>query len=292
MLFKRYFTFRKLIDQWFSKIILFSIVFLIGCYIYGLKIEPNWIEIVPIQLNLPHLTSDFDGFKIVQISDIHVSRFMTRKRLKKVVNLVNQQKPDIVVITGDFACKYRRFVPNVLVEELRQLRPKQITLSVLGNHDYWREPQAVRKALKKANIINLNNEVYTLTKGTGKFNFAGLDDPYVGKPNLNKLIKFLPEDGTAILLVHEPDFADISAKIGRFDLQLSGHSHAGQIRIPLFGALVLPRGGAKYALGMQYINNMIEYTNRGIGMTGLPLRFGSRPEITVFTLKSENQAKA
>jgi hypothetical protein len=278
--------------QWLPKTILISIVVLMIGYIYGLKIEPNWFQVVRLQLNLPHLTQAFDGFKIVQISDIHVSHYMTEKRLERVVNLVNQQKPDIVVITGDFINKYRQFVPPLLVKELKKLNPQELTLSVLGNHDHWRKRQTerLRKALVRSDVINLDNQVYTLTRGREKLIFAGIDDPYTGQGNLAKLLEVLPEDGAVILLVHEPDFADISQKIGRFDLQLSGHSHGGQIRLPLLGALVLPSGGKKYVMGLQKVNNMIEYTNRGVGMTKVPFRFGSRPEITVFTLKTASKS--
>jgi predicted MPP superfamily phosphohydrolase len=272
--------------QWMLKMTFIVIVVIICFWIYGAKIEPNWIEIVPIQLSLPHLTPAFNGFKIVQISDLHVSRFMTQKRLDKIINLVNQQKPDVITITGDFDSRNKKFLPDILVEELKKLAPKEFTLSVLGNHDHWNVPQAVRKALAESNAIDLNNQVYTIHRDEEKLNFAGIDDPYVGVPNFPKVLEELPNTGATILLVHEPDFADISASTGRFDLQLSGHSHGGQVRIPLLGAVVLPPGGRKYVSGLTRIGDMIEYTNQGIGMTGIPVRFNCRPEITVFTLKA------
>jgi predicted MPP superfamily phosphohydrolase len=94
----------------------------------------------------------------------------------------------------------------------------------------------------------------------------------------------LPEEGAAILLAHEPDFADLSARTGRFDLQLSGHSHGGQVKLPLFGIPYLPRFARKYPRGRYQVGKMILYTNRGLGMVHLPFRFNSRPEITLFTL--------
>ena len=109
----------------------------------------------------------------------------------------------------------------------------------------------------------------------------------MGKPNFKRVVRQLSPDGATILLVHEPDFIDRSAKTDLFDLQLSGHSHGGQIKIPFLAPLVLPPGGKKYYAGLHKVKNTLVYTNRGLGMTEIPLRFNSRPEITVFTLKSE-----
>ena len=113
---------------------------------------------------------------------------------------------------------------------------------------------------------------------------AGIDDPYWGHPDLDRVIQNLPSESPAILLVHEPDYIGKSAKTHRFALQLSGHSHGGQIRLPLSRPLALPTGGKKYFIGLNKRENTSVYTNRGLGMTTLPLRFNSRPEITVFTL--------
>lgn len=273
--------------EWLRRTTLVSIAFFLGCFLYGWIIEPNWIEIVPIRLTLPHLTPAFDGFKIVQISDIHVSRYMTQKRLDKIVTLINQQKPDLVAITGDFDSKYASFNSKVLVEELTKINPQEITLAILGNHDHFRHKEVgVRKALAQSNVLELNNSIYTIYRNQEKLHFAGIDDPYVGKPDLKQVLQQLPAEGAAIALVHEPDFADRLAQTHKFDLQLSGHSHGGQVNIPVLGAVILPTGGKKYILGSTQVKDLLEYTNRGIGMTAIPIRFNSRPEITVFTLNS------
>lgn len=280
--------FSQTILEWFRQTVLISIAFFLGCFLYGWIVEPNWIEVIPIQLTLPHLTSAFDDFKIVQISDIHVSRYMTQKRLNKIVALINEQKPDVVVITGDFDSKNASFQSHILVAELTKINPQEITLAVLGNHDHFRHKEVgVRAALAKSNVLELNNTVYTIYRNQEKLHFAGIDDPYVGKPDLKQVLQQLSVEGAAIALVHEPDFADRLVQTHKFDLQLSGHSHGGQVNIPVLGAVVLPTGGRKYVLGLSYIQDLLEYTNRGIGMTAIPIRFNSRPEITVFTLKSK-----
>lgn len=238
-------------------------------------------------MTLPNPTQTFDGLKIVHISDLNVSRFMTKQRLQKIVDLINQQQADLVVITGDFATQYQPFKPDLLIQQLKKITTHTTTLAVLSNHDHWHQTAAeIRKILAASQVIELNNQVYLLERNREKFAIAGIDDPYLGFDDLDRVLNQLPETGAAILLVHEQDFVEITANTGRFDLQLSGHSHGGQIVIPFRGALALPNGDKKYFLGLNQIGNTQEYTNRGIGMTALPIRFGSRPEITVFTLKA------
>jgi uncharacterized protein len=289
MLSKHYYPLIKIVQMWISRFTIVAIALTTGIYIYASKIEPNWIEVVPIQLAIPNLTPAFDQFKLVQISDIHISRFMTSERMDKIIRLVNQQQPDAIAITGDIITKYTYFDVEELVAKLSKLVSQECTIAVLGNHDHWGKETAILKdALVQSKVTNLDNQVYILERGTEKLTFAGIDDPYVGKPNLEQVIKQLPDDSPAILLVHEPDYIDKSAKTQKFALQLSGHSHGGQIRVPFLTPLVLPPGGRKYFVGLNQVDQTIEYTNRGLGMTGIPFRLNSRPEITVFTLKTVN----
>ncbi len=289
MLAKRYYFPLKTIKKWLTMFTIIAIVLFTSCYIYGSKIEPNWIEIVPIQLTIPNLSPAFNKFKIVQISDLHSNRFMPAKRLDRIIKLVNQQKPDVIAITGDFITKHEDFNSQELEEKLSKLVSQISTLSVLGNHDHRGNANAtdnLKQALVRSNVTNLDNQVYVIERGTEKLTFAGVDDPYWGKPDLDRVIKLLPDNSAAILLVHEPDYIKESAATHKFALQLSGHSHGGQIKIPFLNPLILPYGGKKYFAGLNQVEDTLEYTNRGLGMTGLPLRINSRPEITVFTLHS------
>jgi predicted MPP superfamily phosphohydrolase len=114
-----------------------------------------------------------------------------------------------------------------------------------------------------------------------------VDDVRHGDVRLNDVIAQLEENTPAILLAHEPDFADISAATDRFDLQLSGHSHGGQIVLPFYGPPRLPESGQKYPSGLYKLGNMLQYTNRGVGMDRLAIRINCPPEITVFVLDTE-----
>lgn len=290
MLLKPNYLLIRIYKRWIEKIAIIGIISLISCYIYSSKIEPNWIEVVPIELTIPNLTAAFDGFKIAQISDIHFSRFMPESRFEKIVRLVNQQQPDAIVITGDIITKYQDFDSERLVKQLSELHSQECTLAVLGNHDHWRDTtERLKQILQQSQINNLENQVYTIQRNKARLTFAGIDDLYVGKPNFNRVIRQLPARSVAILLVHEPDFIDTSAKTHKFALQLSGHSHGGQIKIPFLEPLILPHGGRKYFAGLYRVENTWEYTNRGLGMTGIPFRFNSRPEITVFSLKTAGE---
>lgn len=269
-----------------SKSVKIIFIATICALLYAHFIEPNWIDINYVQLNLPHLASEFNGYRIVQITDIHVDRRTKIQHLNRVFRIVNQQKPDLIAITGDFITRRQIKFISKLTATLGQLSAKDKIVAVLGNHDYWVSATKIIEVLEKKNILNLDNKVYTLKRGNSMLHIAGVDDVWVGKDRLDLVLQQLPQEGAAILLAHEPDFADTSTTANRFDLQLSGHSHAGQIRLPFLKPPALPGLGKKYYDGLYKVGEMFQYTNRGIGMTGLHLRFSSRPEITVFELKA------
>ena len=128
----------------------------------GLRFDPTDFEIVHMSVSLRGLEKAFDEFRIVQISDLHLGQWISPERLAGVVGLVNEQSPDIVAITGDFVSFAVDQVAADLVNSLSQLRPKIVTLAVLGNHDHWMGAEKVRRILRESNIIDLSNDVYTL----------------------------------------------------------------------------------------------------------------------------------
>jgi predicted MPP superfamily phosphohydrolase len=251
------------------------------------------IEITQVTLNLPRLGQAFYGYRLVQFSDIHMDTWMTPERLDEIVELVNGQKPDLVAITGDFVGRKPARHASSLVGSLRKLKSKDGAVAVLGNHDHWKDPLTVRQILQASGIIELDNRVHTIQRGAAHLHVAGIDDYLSRAARFEKLLEQLPEEGTAILLAHAPDFADISGPSKRFALQLSGHSHGGQINLPLIGPPFLPRFARKYVSGLYQVGEMMLYTNRGIGKVHLPFRLNSRPEITVFSFNGEtSRAKA
>lgn len=243
-------------------------------------------EITQLPLEIPGLDPLFDGYRIVQITDLHLGHWLSPDRLDGVVQLVNQQKPDIVVMTGDFVSYVLEGIVGRMRDAFEDLRPEEAVLAVLGNHDHWMGPKNIRTVLESSGVIELANDVYTIRRGSASLHFAGVDDITVGAHDLEAVLKKLPRDGPAILLAHEPDYADISAQTNRFALQLSGHSHGGQIVLPKIGALLRGPGFFKYPNGHYKVGEMIQYTNRGVGTHVFRIRYNCPPEITVITLRS------
>jgi len=246
----------------------------------------GWVDVNPIDLTLPRLASEFHGYRIVQVSDFHIGTWINRARLEEAIDLVNCQSPDLVAITGDFVMVEPELYADDLKKVLAMLRPKDSTVAILGNHDHWTNPRLIRRVLRSAGIIDLTNSFYTLCRGNAQLHIAGVDDYMEGLDRLDLVLERLPTTGSAILLAHEPDYADISGRSGRFDLQLSGHTHGGQVRIPYLRPPVLPGLGRKYPVGLYKVHDMFQYTNRGLGTSSFQMRLNCRPEITVFTLQA------
>ncbi|HEY9639158.1 MAG TPA: metallophosphoesterase [Coleofasciculaceae cyanobacterium] len=257
-----------------------------GGFFYAKKIEPNWIAIHYVPVEMPRLAPEFQGYKIVQISDIHADPWMTQERMLRLVSRINALKPDAVAITGDFVTLHADVYEPSLTAALQRLTPQDVTVGVLGNHDQWSSPEIIRRMMKQSNIIDLSNAVTTIHRQGAMLHLAGVDDIWTKNDRLDLVLEQLPPQGAAILLAHEPDFASISAASGRFDLQMSGHSHGGQVVIPFLGAPKLPLYAKQYPSGRYQVKNMVHYTNRGVGMGRPKVRFNCRPEITVFILKT------
>ena len=254
---------------------------------YGFFVEPSLFTVENVRLKLKRLPTPFLGIRVAQISDIHIGGWMDRDRLKEVVDLLTKEKPDLLMITGDFLIghQFNRASRQSLQDLIDVLSPLAIsipTFAVPGNHDYWTNIDAVRQMLVMCGITDLTNSVFTLTREGKHLYLCGVDDWWEGKPRLGLITEQIGKEGAAILLAHEPDFADKSAATGRFDLQISGHTHGGQIVLPFVGPPILPYLGQKYPSGLYTIGEMYQYTNRGVGMARFPFRMNCRPEITIF----------
>jgi predicted MPP superfamily phosphohydrolase len=240
-----------------------------------------------VELTLPRLAPEFDGYRVVQLGDLHLDDWSKPERLHRIVDKVNEQRPDLVTITGDFASySAREFDEARLIEALRRLSARDGCVAILGNHDYLTDVRLVRRCVRESGVAELINSVRTLKRGRASLHVAGIDDVMEGNSRLDFVLRELPEEGAAILLAHEPDFADVSSATGRFDLQLSGHSHGGQVAVPFLRRLVLPPFSQRYTSGLHEVRGMAQYTNRGLGFVHARLRFLCRPEITALTLRS------
>jgi predicted MPP superfamily phosphohydrolase len=171
-----------------------------------------------------------------------------------------------------------------LAPALADLDARYGVFTIIGNHDLWTDVRVVQQGLDDSRLPILRNRGVTLQAGRAKIHLAGVDDVWNGKPDLATTLDETPADALTILLSHEPDYADTVARDGRVALQLSGHSHGGQVRLPGIGAPILPYLGKKYDQGLYRVGQMWVYTNRGIGVVGPPVRINCPPEITKITL--------
>lgn len=256
----------------------------------GFRMGPDSFIVETISLKLPRLPRRFSGLRVAHISDIHMGGWMNLERLQHAGELIIAEKPDFLLITGDFLTGRKPSDVSQqmildLIAGLSHLAQRVPTFAVLGNHDYWTDVAGVRHALASSGIRDLTNTVFTLRRENENLHICGVDDIWEGEVRLDKVLAQMNDDSAAILLAHEPDFADTSAATGRFDLQLSGHSHGGQVVLPLLGSPILPYLGRKYPLGLYRVGEMFQYTNRGLGMARLPIRINCPPEITIFGLE-------
>ncbi|MBI3158809.1 MAG: metallophosphoesterase [Chloroflexi bacterium] len=255
---------------------------------YGFNLEPDWIHVNPMTLRLPRLPRAFEGLRLAHLTDLHADDWMTAERLAHIVDLVNDQRPDAVVLTGDYVTGVQALEQRLaeLETQLARLAAPDGVFAVLGNHDHWTDARAIRQMLEAAGVRELRNRAHRLGRAGQSLYLCGVDDYWERHADLGKVMEGLPPEACAILLAHEPDFADESAAAGRFDLQLSGHSHGGQVALPFVGPIVVPTYAEKYPSGLYRVGQMWQYTNRGLGMVEPRVRFNCRPEIAILTLQS------
>jgi uncharacterized protein len=256
----------------------------LGGAFYGYQIEPHHVEVVRKAFSLRGLPAAFEGYTITQISDLHLGFFINADQVVKLAEQVNALNADVIVMTGDFVAGHKVVVAEQIEPALKPFVARDGVYAILGNHDHWLNAQAVSQGIRAAGVSLLLNQHVRIQRGDESLYLAGVDDIWEKQHDLHAALRDIPEAACTILLAHEPDYADEVAADGRVALQLSGHSHGGQVRFPLRGAVALPHLGRKYDIGAYTIGDLQLYVNRGIGMTAVPLRFGCPPEITHITL--------
>jgi predicted MPP superfamily phosphohydrolase len=258
----------------------------------SILLEPNRPRIVRQDLFLLRWPERLSGFTIAFLSDFHYDPYFSSHPLHAAIAMVSGLRPDLIVLGGDFVT-----VPAVgddrkgaLAAEpcaalLRQMTAPHGLWAVLGNHDEGTDLRHVTRALQAENIQVLANQSQAIERDGARFWLSGVNDVLSQTADLSKTLRRVPAGEAVILLAHEPDFADEASKFP-IDLQLSGHSHGGQIRIPLLPPLYLPAMGRKYILGSYHVGPITLYTSAGLGTVDVPMRLNCPPEITLLTLRS------
>jgi uncharacterized protein len=265
-----------------------------GVATYSRHIEPQELSVEHRDIFLSRLSPELDGFKIALMSDFHYGAYI-ENLLKSAVVAANRADVDVALLTGDFVSWHHDHGgrggrdANACGRILSGLTARLGRFAVLGNHDHAPRPEVVSEPLKAQGIHVLSNTSAPIYKNNSRIWLAGLEDALEGEPDIRAALRNVPPTEPTILLAHEPDFVDEILGYP-VDLQLSGHSHGGQVRIPGIGAPVLPTMGEKYPMGFYRVGPLQLYTNRGLGMISPKIRFNCAPELTLLTLRSPRLA--
>ena len=253
--------------------------------------EIRWLVEEFVEIPVKNLPLALEGFTIVQLTDMHLRPYTQVEHIERAVEKTNALKPDLVVLTGDYVWHDAQDILD-LVPVLAKLNARHGIFAVMGNHDIKTDPVLIEETFERHGIPVMRNSGLDLQHGNGVFHLAGIDDGWLGQPDIATTLDKLRGDKPVILLAHEPDMMDWYADDSRISLQLSGHTHGGQVQVSPGKPFIRPYLGRKYVQGLYRVNQSWVYTSRGIGTTGVPLRRNCSPEITHITLVAGDGYKA
>lgn len=259
------------------------------------------IELTNVKIQIPTLPAPFKGLRIAHLSDIHSSMIVSNGIISAASGLAMEQKPDIIFLTGDFISGSTKFLSGSIgefnrkyldrcIDALDGLKAPMGIYAVLGNHDFWSGPKAVKTITQefsnRLGVIWLRNTSVKLERDGKYLDLLGIDDYWQSSSSLSKATKGLDEGSIKILLSHNPDINElIDMYKSKIDLVLSGHTHGGQIVMPIIGMPFMPsRTGQKYREGLIRDGDRQTYVTRGIGHLLAPIRINCPPEVTLITL--------
>lgn len=258
-------------------------------------------ELVQRNIRLSRLPEAFHGLKIGQITDIHAGPLVSPDLIKLGVDMAMSENPDLVVLTGDVISGATRILwtryggvrprdYDACLKELSRLNPPMGVYAVLGNHDFWSGAEQAKKLAKGLEAIGvrmLRNQNAAIQRNGESLYIAGVDDYWESSYNLGKSVKGIPESACVVLLSHNPDVnEDVATVDHKVDFIISGHTHGGQVVLPVIGAPYLPSPfGQKYRAGLVRDGERQTYVSRGLGVFFAPVRLNCPPEVTILTLQ-------
>lgn len=248
---------------------------------FVLPFRPRLTHLV---IELPRHHEHFDGTTIAFVTDSHIGPHFSANDLSPIATMLAKARPDIVLFGGDYISESPRFMEDA-AKALGSISrtARHGSWAILGNHDLSNIRSRIVAPLEAEGIRMLVNDAACVTLPVGELWIAGIDDAILGRPDLARTFRRIPADAMTILLWHEPDRAEDAARYGPF-LQLSGHSHGGQVRIPFLGEISAPVLGRRFVQGRFELGDMTLYVSNGIGMYRPPVRFNCPPEVTLIHL--------
>lgn len=244
--------------------------------------EPYMLTIEHKQILLNRMPKVFDGFRIVQLSDVHHGPFSSPEQIERAVETANRLQPDIIALTGDYISKERQYAAPC-AEMLGKLKARFGVYAVMGNHDHWVDAPLLTDLFRAEGITVLINEGMRFEQNGETFWLAGVDDSMVGLEDISLALAGAGDNEMKLLLAHNPIVLRRAVRAS-VDLVLSGHTHGGQVAIRGDRASARPRKRALQGLWRQ--GNTQIYVNRGLGTVVLPIRYGCPPEISLLELRS------
>jgi len=252
---------------------------------YATLVEPYYYELTNTDIFIHDLPEGFDNFRIAHITDVHHSRLVPIEEVARVVEITAAAKPDMVALTGDYTTSRRGYIEPCAetLSFLTRVVPAGVW-AVLGNHDHYTDGELTVRAFKRRGINVLENANTNLRRGEDALQVIGVDDWGWGKSDWGRSLDGVDRARPTVLLSHEPAVFEMPQTRG-LSLILSGHTHGGQISLPFIGPPARHVKEFKYVRGLYEREGTQLYVSRGTGLTGLPVRFGARPEIAVLRLR-------
>lgn len=279
-------------------IILSLFLFIIIIMLYARFIATSGLHTNEIVINDKNIPTSYDGLKIVHFSDLHYTRVITKKSINNLIDEINLINPDIVFFTGDLVDSDKTLTDDdkeFLIETLSNINSTYGKYAILGNHDIANNTDDITHIYDKSGFILLENEYDVIySKNNDKLFIGGINSISHQLEDLPKTMSYFNNNDNSntysILLLHEPDYADnIVNNYDNINLILAGHSHGGQIRLPIIGPLYTPKNGHKYVKGYYDLNGSSLYVTSGIGVSRYNFRLFNKPEINFYRLNKATE---
>lgn len=272
------------------------IIFIIGIVLYARFVGTMGLTTKEYVIMDKDVPDNFDGLKIVHFSDLHYNRAISLNKVKSIVNEINDINPDIVVFTGDLIDRDAIISDNdydELANILGNIKSKYGKYAVIGNHDYEKDKDGVIKVFHKADFKYLENSYEIIyNKENEKIFIGGLGNVTHNQEDISKMMEYFNDEGNKIdykiILVHEPDIADNIVKDYKVNLILAGHSHNGQVRLPIIGAIYKPPYAKNYYDNYYNLDGTNLYISSGIGVSTVNYRLFNHPSINFYRINKEN----
>ncbi len=251
---------------------------------YGVMVRRRWVRVRTIEISIAGLGAAFEGYRIAQLSDLHIGGLGPRRHAERWVARANALDVDLVALTGDYVTSGTTFHHDI-ASALTQLRARDGVVAVMGNHDYFGDGEPLMSLLRGGGVTVLGNEHRIITRGDDRLVIAGVDDTYTRRADIERALAGRDEGLPLVALAHDPQLFRELARRGAA-LVLSGHTHWGQLALPFVAERVnLSRLSYRYHAGLYYSGASTLYVHPGLGTTGPPVRLGAPPEITVLRLR-------